>query len=186
MAGAEGRMKIHSPAAPDLSGGPGRGSLDSTPPGEPMSRRPAPRFHELDRAEAEALLARNHVGRIAFTFHDKVDIEPIHYVYADGVINCRTTHGTKLETLAHHPWVAFEVDEIEGPLNWRSVVARGTAYLAQPEGSEADVRAYQTALDRLRSVAPEIFTRDDPTPFRSVLLRIHVDGLTGRAATMEE
>lgn len=147
-----------------------------------MTQESAPRFVELERAEAEAILARNHVGRIAFTFRDKVDIEPISYVYADGVINCRTAPGTKLETLAHHPWVAFEVDEAEGPLDWRSVVAHGTAYVARPEGSAHDVQSYEQALAQLRTIDPQALTADDPVPFRGVVLRIHVDRLVGRAA----
>jgi nitroimidazol reductase NimA-like FMN-containing flavoprotein (pyridoxamine 5'-phosphate oxidase superfamily) len=51
-----------------------------------MSESTAIRFRALDQAEIESLLARNHVGRLAFTFHDHVDIEPVSYVYADGVI----------------------------------------------------------------------------------------------------
>ena len=45
-----------------------------------------PVFRELTREGCEALLAVSHVGRLAYTFHDRVDIEPIHYVYADGWI----------------------------------------------------------------------------------------------------
>lgn len=72
-----------------------------------------PTFRPLDRPEMEALLARNHVGRLAFSFHDRVDIEPIHYVYADGVLYARTSPGHKLTTLAHHRWVALEADEVD-------------------------------------------------------------------------
>lgn len=146
-----------------------------TPPG-------TPRFRELDRAETEAILARNHVGRIAFTFHDRVDIEPIHYVFADGVIVLRTSPGTKLDTLGHHPWVAFEVDEVEGLHRWRSVVVRGTAYRADPDGDDADKAAHAKAVARFREFLPEAFTADDPTAFRTVMIRIHPDRVTGRAA----
>ena len=74
----------------------------------------APRIRELARAEMEAILARNNVGRIAYAFQDRVDIEPINYVYANGWVYCRTSHGVKLEMMAHHRWVAFEVDEVRG------------------------------------------------------------------------
>ena len=68
----------------------------------------------MSQHECLALLARNQVGRLAFTFHDRVDIQPLHYVYEAGWIYGRTSQGTKLATLAHHQWVAFEVDEVEG------------------------------------------------------------------------
>lgn len=141
-----------------------------------------PTFRDLDRAEMEAILARHNVGRLAFTFRDRVDIEPIHYVYADGVINCRTAPGTKMEVLAHHPWVAFEVDEGEGVFSWRSVVAKGTAYVGEADGSEHDRQSYARAVEALRRLLPETLTAQDPVAFRSVILRIHVTELTGRAA----
>jgi nitroimidazol reductase NimA-like FMN-containing flavoprotein (pyridoxamine 5'-phosphate oxidase superfamily) len=71
-----------------------------------------PDFHVLDRAECEALLLSQQVGRLAFSFRDRVDIEPIHYVYADGYIYGRTQFGSKVTVLAHHPWIAFEVDDV--------------------------------------------------------------------------
>jgi nitroimidazol reductase NimA-like FMN-containing flavoprotein (pyridoxamine 5'-phosphate oxidase superfamily) len=88
-----------------------------------MPRTMSPTFRELSATEMHELLARNHVGRIAYSFHDRVDIEPISYVFADDAFYMRTEPGSKLATLAHAPWAAFEVDEIRGPFDWRSVVA---------------------------------------------------------------
>jgi len=84
-----------------------------------------PVFRELDRGEIEEILARNNVGRLAFSLHDRVDIEPINYVFDSGWIYGRTSHGTKLSTIAHHRWVAFEVDEVHGIFQWSSVVIKG-------------------------------------------------------------
>jgi hypothetical protein len=148
-----------------------------------MSVPTVPTFRELSRAEAEALLGRNHVGRLAFSFHDRVDIQPIHYVYAHGVINCRTASGAKLETLRHQHAVAFEVDEVAGLFDWRSVVAHGVAYVAEPEGSASDLRAYEDALAKLRSLLPETLRAGDPAAFRTTIIRIHIDDVTGRAAS---
>ncbi|MEO7042035.1 MAG: pyridoxamine 5'-phosphate oxidase family protein, partial [Gemmatimonadaceae bacterium] len=94
-----------------------------------------PRIRELSRLEIEEILARNHVGRIAFTLHDRVDIEPIHYVFDAGWIYGRTSQGTKLSTIEHHRWVAFEVDEVKELFHWRSVVIKGAFYLIDPDTS---------------------------------------------------
>lgn len=59
---------------------------------------------------------RNRVGRLAFSFRDRVDIEPLHYVFRGGWLYGRPSPGSKLQTLRHNPWVAFEVDEIDGCL----------------------------------------------------------------------
>lgn len=137
---------------------------------------------ELERDDAVALLARNHLGRLAFTFHDRVDIEPISYVYADGWLYLRTSPGTKLATVSHHPYVAFEVDEVRDRFHWRSVVVRGTIYFLDPDRGEADAADFAHAVAVLRSADAAALTEHDPAPYRRNLFRIHVDDVTGRAA----
>lgn len=138
-------------------------------------------FRNLKRHEMEALLARHHVGRLAFAFQGRVDIEPIHYVFHEGALYGRTTFGTKLTVLMHHPWVAFEVDEIRGPLDWQSVVVKGTVYFPEPGDSEQLRTAYESAVGVIRSAMPAAFTTDDPVPDRSILFRIHIHEIEGRA-----
>jgi len=148
-----------------------------------MSNRPAPTFRTLTRAECDALLARHHVGRIAFSFHDRVDVQPIGYVYEAGWIFGRTSEGHKLTTLEHNRWLAFEVDEVHGPFDWASVVVQGSFHRLDPDGSEHDQATVQRAVHLLRDVVPETFTADDPAAFRTVLFRISVGEMTGRAAS---
>jgi len=141
------------------------------------------RFDALDGAASDQLLLRNNVGRVAYTFHDRVDVEPISYVYADGFVWGRTSLGTKLLKLQHNPFVAFEVDEIESAVDWRSVVVHGTVYFLSPEGGDRERDAYQRAVELLRSVYPQVLKEDDVAPSRTVLFRIHVDSVTGRFAS---
>ena len=133
----------------------------------------------LERSEVDRLLRRNQVGRLAYSFRDRVDIAPIHYVYADGWIYGRTAPGTKLLTLAHNPWVAFEADEHESLFSWRSVVVKGRVYVL---GEDSPPEAYERALARLRALIPEALTADDPTPMRTTLFRISLDEVEGRSA----
>ncbi|HZI40305.1 MAG TPA: pyridoxamine 5'-phosphate oxidase family protein [Gemmatimonadaceae bacterium] len=151
---------------------------------EATTRR-GPTIRPLSREECDDLLERNQVGRLAFTFHDRVDIEPVHYVYADGWLHGRTSPGTKVATLLHHPWVAFEVDEVEGLFDWQSVVVHGAVYILDGDGSAADRTAYESTLSLIRELVPESLERDDPVPGRKVLFRIHVDEVTGRVSTMK-
>jgi Predicted flavin-nucleotide-binding protein len=143
-----------------------------------------PQFRELNDSESRAVLAHHHVGRLAFTLHEHVDVEPISYVLVGDWLYCRTSPGTKLLTLAHNPWVAFEVDEIDGPFDWRSVVVRGTAYFLRPD-VRGD-RSYDDAVEHLRSIDPRALTHDDLAPHRTILFRIHVNDLSGRAASTHE
>jgi nitroimidazol reductase NimA-like FMN-containing flavoprotein (pyridoxamine 5'-phosphate oxidase superfamily) len=147
-----------------------------------MTQARDPVFRELDAGEAHELLARHHVGRIAYSFHDRVDIEPISYVFADGAIYMRTSPGSKLVTLAHAPWVAFEVDEATGPFDWRSVVAHGTVYPVSDVGPQSAREAYQVAVNHLRKITPAALRDDDPAPARRFILKLHLDSVIGREA----
>ena len=137
-----------------------------------------PVFRELDAAESHALLARQRVGRIAYSYHDRVDIEPLSYVYDAGWIFARTSIGAKLSSLAHHPWCAFEVDDVQDNFDWMSVMVKGSLTLLDPVTSGA---AYARATELLAKLIPETFTPDDPTPQRSILIGIFIDTTTGRA-----
>ena len=139
-----------------------------------------PRFSRLGHEQGLALLARNHVGRLAFSFRDQVDIQPLSYVHEKEWLYGRTEIGAKLVSLSHNRWCAFEVDEVRGTFDWDSVVVRGSFEILDPEVGSID--AYHRAFDLLQEIVPEIFTRDDPSPARMILFRIHIDELTGRSA----
>jgi len=155
----------------------------SGPVRSPSRPRPTPSFRALSRAECDALLERNNVGRLAFTFHDRVDIEPVHYIYAAGWLHGRTSPGTKVATLLHHPWIAFEVDEVKGLFDWRSVIVHGVVHIPDFDGSPSDRAAYSSTLELIRQLVPEALEPDDPTPARQVLFRIHIDEVTGRESS---
>ena len=140
----------------------------------------APTFSDLHEADARALLARNHVGRLAFSYHDRVDIQPIHYVYDKEWLLGRTGVGSKLVMLAHHPWCAFEVDEVHGPFHWDSVVVHGSFTLLDPKLGSSDL--YARAVERLQQFIPGTFTDDDPAPERVIPFAVHIDELRGRCA----
>ena len=146
-----------------------------------MASGGSPSFRELTREECDTLLARNHVGRIAFSYHDHVDIEPINYVYEDGWIYGRTSDGTKLRTLAHNRWLAFETDEVRALFDWQSVVVKGALYILEAAGARSE--AHDHAIELMRRVHAEILTQGDPAPHRTVIFRIHADQVTGRAAS---
>ncbi len=129
----------------------------------------------------DAILARNAVGRLAFV-HERVDIEPVHYVYGEGVLYARTSPGAKLTTLRHNQWVAFEVDEVEGVLDWKSVVIQGSIYPVEDGETEETHAPYARALARIRELVPEALRDDDPTPDRTHLFRLHIQSITGRAS----
>jgi nitroimidazol reductase NimA-like FMN-containing flavoprotein (pyridoxamine 5'-phosphate oxidase superfamily) len=161
---------------------------------EPIVRRPAPRslpstpaqpapvFEELDYRQCNTIMDRNRVGRIAYAFQNQVDIAPVHYVRRGTWLYGRTSSGSKLTTLSHAPWVAFEVDEMEALFEWRSVIVHGAFYRLQPGGTAYDVEAWDTGVEALRELIPDTFTRGDPVPFRTEMFRISIDRMSGRSS----
>jgi hypothetical protein len=139
----------------------------------------------LSRTECEAILARHNVGRIAYARDSRVDIEPINYVYADGWIYCRTSRGVKVVTIEHQHWVAFEVDEVDGLFDWRSVVVRGGVYFLNADSPLADEHSFAHGVELLRNLVPGTVTAHDPVAFRRLVMRIHLDEVTGRAAVSQ-
>ena len=148
-----------------------------------MASTDDPKFTELSRTDAVALLQRNHVGRVAFAFHDRVDIEPISYVFDESWVYGRTSPGAKLTTVQHFRWIAFEVDEIEDRFNWRSVVVHGAIYLLERSERDPARAEYAHALDVIRSLDANALSPSDPAPHRTQLFRMHADEIVGRAAS---
>ena len=145
-----------------------------------MTTITTPQFRDLTTKESQLLLASQHVGRLAFTQHDRVDIEPINYVIDGEWIFGRTSKGTKLATLLHHPWCAFETDEVRDLFDWSSVVVKGTFYLLDPEIGSPDT--YRRAEQLLGALVPGTFSAKDPTPHRDVVFGIFIREISGRTA----
>ncbi len=144
---------------------------------------PRPRIRELDRETCEHILARNRVGRLAYTRGNRVDIEPLHYVYHAGWLYGRTSHGAKLQATGYEWWpVAFEVDEVEDVFRWRSVVVHGGFYALDEHGPDGEGAQWREGLRLLRQIIPESLAEGDPVPHRRVIFRIAVQEMTGREA----
>ena len=143
----------------------------------------APVFRAMRPAACEALLRRHVVGRLAFSFRDRVDIVPIHYVLDGDWLFARTSRGAKMTTMRHSPYVAFEVDEVDGIFDWRSVVVHGTMYEITPGVRGAEGERWRRGIAALRKLIPKTATEGDPVPFRSIVFGVHIDSMTGRSSS---
>jgi hypothetical protein len=54
--------------------------------------------------------------------------------------------------------------------------------LEATSGTEAERREYDAAVAALRAALPGAFSAADPVPQRNVVMRLHIDRVTGRAA----
>ncbi len=139
-------------------------------------------IRELTRDQSLALLARHHIGHVGISFHDILRVEIAAYVYADDWIYARMELGDELTTVQHHPWGAFEVDEVESIYDWRSVEVRGAVQFLSSESHGRDWFEFANAVRLMRQVVPQVLTANDPLPQRSQIVRLHIDDIRGRAA----
>jgi len=144
-----------------------------------MTSSGKPIIRELNGDEAQSLLVRNNVGRIAFALHDRIDMEPMHYVYEAPWIFGRTSPGAKLLTLAHNQWCAFETDDVRGLFDWESVVVKGPF---SPHGSPFATWDHDQAIAAIRRLVPDALTEADPMPHRDIIFGIHASEISGRSS----
>lgn len=145
------------------------------------------RTNALSAEECAGLLQRHRVGRLAFTFRDRVDIRPLGYVYREGWLFGRTALGAKTETLLHNRWVAFQVDEVTDLWNWSSVVVHGAFHLLTPSsahGEEAQVR--RRAVEALEEAFPGVFSSSDPGRHRTLVFGISIQDISGVEGSLAE
>lgn len=130
----------------------------------------------LDAAAIEEVLGRQRIGRLGISSADRVFIIPVAYGY-DGVHVYIHSHvgrfgGHKVRLMRFRPTVCLEVEEIESPLKWRTVLVHG-AYeeLTSPAEREAALAAIvaQGGEPAPLSVAPYVGGPDEIVLFRIVI-----------------
>jgi nitroimidazol reductase NimA-like FMN-containing flavoprotein (pyridoxamine 5'-phosphate oxidase superfamily)/osmotically-inducible protein OsmY len=138
----------------------------------------APLFDELSVEDCERLLERTHVGRLAFALRDVVEVVPLGYHFEKGWIYGRTSPGGKLATIERNRRVAFEIDEVTGPLEWKSVIVHGSFYLLDPASGDE-------TRTKLARIFPDAFSDADPVSFRNQFFGISIEEISGRMAKPE-
>jgi uncharacterized protein len=142
-----------------------------------------PQTRELDERDIRALLARNHVARIAFSLGGAVEIRPIHYVFQGGYVYGRA-EGQELPEMGREPVrVAFEVDEVRSVFRWRSVTGNGQLEVLDPAGRPEE---WEQAVCMLRRLVRDAFREEDPLPHLAVVFRIRLEQVSGMALSPVE
>jgi len=126
---------------------------------------------QLDQTECWRLLEHAHLGRLATSAGERVEIFPVNYLVRDASILFRSAAGTKLDELTKRPEVAFEIDGEDSRWHW-SVVVHGTAEMLD---GDAEI---------LRSGVLELVSWSPTDKFNYV--RLTPDFVTGRRIDRHE
>ena len=128
----------------------------------------------LSPEEIEAILRRHRVGRIACSANDRPYVVPITYAYDGSYVYGYSTVGRKIDVMREQPLVCFEVDEVDGPASWRSVIAEGVYEEVTAHG------ARQEALARLTRPSGNAVPRSPNAANRIVVFRLRLTEKSGR------
>ncbi len=136
---------------------------------------------EMGAQDVHALLKRADYGHLGCARDNRPYVMPIHYAYEDPDIYIFTTEGMKTEFIAANPEVCLQVEEVDGPTDWKSVIATGKAErLTDQEEIE---RAMQSITKNNPTLTPALNKMcSDPRGRAShiTLYRIHPDIISGR------
>ena len=136
---------------------------------------------EMTREEMVALLTRRNFGHLGCTRDNHPYVVPMNYAYDESGLYFLTTDGTKTEYIAANREVCFQVEEVEGPQSWRSVMLIGRA--ERLEKAEETERAMRIIAARNPTLAPALSdTRIGAwrRPSKISLYRVRPEALYGR------
>lgn len=95
---------------------------------------------ELSVLEIEALLHNEVIARIGCHTDGHTYVVPVTYAYDGEAIFGYSPEGLKLTMMRENPKVCVEVDHIDDPATWRSVIAHGTFQELSGAAAEEAIR----------------------------------------------
>lgn len=109
---------------------------------------------EMGQKEIHDFLQQVGYGHLGFMHEGKPYVMPMHYYLQEKDIYLFTTEGMKTHDIEANPEVCLQVEEIHGPLHWRSVIVAGRAERLT-EQQDID-RAMQFIKERNPALSPAI------------------------------
>lgn len=136
---------------------------------------------EMSSKEINELLHQVGYGHLGCVHEGKPYVMPMYYYLEEEDIYLFTTVGMKTHDIDTNPEICLQVEEIHGPLHWRSVIVNGRASRLT-ESREID-RAMHFIKERNTTLSPAINRTWIDAEGRSeaiAIYRIHESEISGR------
>ncbi|MBD2682828.1 MULTISPECIES: pyridoxamine 5'-phosphate oxidase family protein [Nostoc] len=136
---------------------------------------------EMSSKEIHELLHQVGYGHLGCIHEGKPYVMPMYYYLENSDIYLFTTVGMKTHDIDANPEICLQVEEINGPLHWRSVIVNGRASRLT-EHSDID-RAMNLIKERNTTLSPAINRTWIDAEGRSeaiAIYRIHESEISGR------
>jgi len=132
----------------------------------------------LSEGESRALLRGSRLARLGCIAEGYPYVVPVNYVFDGESFLIHSLPGRKIEALRADPRACLQVDEIEGLLSWKSVLAYGI-YQEITNAAERE-RAMICLLSLFPELTPvESLIATDAAAPTPVVFRIRVERVTG-------
>lgn len=139
------------------------------------------KVEDMSPAEMHALLQRESFGHLGCARDDRPYVVPMHYAYDGKELYFFTTQGMKTHYIDANPQVCLQVEEIQDPTHWRSVMVVGKA--SEITNHDEMQRAMKFITERNPSLTPAISATQVDSMGRAVdiaLYRITPEVMDGR------
>lgn len=136
---------------------------------------------EMNSKEIHELLHQVGYGHLGCIHEGKPYVMPMYYYLEEEDIYLFTTVGMKTHDIDANPEICLQVEEIHGPLHWRSVIVNGRASRLT-EDSDID-RAMHSIKERNTTLSPALNRTWIDAEGRSeaiAIYRIHESEISGR------
>jgi len=141
---------------------------------------------ELSPDQIESLLSSEVIGRIGCSANGITYVVPVTYAYDGKYIYAHSKEGMKIQMMRQNPLVCFEVDRMENPANWQSVILWGKFFELKGDDQKLGL---QKLIHRLGTFTrsetsipahnPE-GSQNDEGPYKAIIFRIEVKEKSGR------
>ncbi|MEP7274344.1 MAG: pyridoxamine 5'-phosphate oxidase family protein [Acidobacteriota bacterium] len=135
---------------------------------------------EMTKDEAKNLLAQQNLGRLGCIAEGEAYVVPVHYHFDGEDIYLHSLPGRKLSALRTHNRACLQVDSIQDPWQWRSVIAYGQYQeIADPKLREQSLISILRHVPDMTPVESKMSTRGDEV----VVFRLRLEQITGVSET---
>lgn len=144
------------------------------------------RTRVLSDTETREVLAGLHLGRLAYVEGSRIEIRPVGYAFDGEWLFGRMGPGSKVQALLHHRWVTFQVDAVQSPWSWRSILVHGALHFLDGGGGAEVERVRGRALEALAAAVPGLGSAEDPGRFRGLIFGITPQEVSGLEGYLDE
>lgn len=144
-------------------------------------------LQEMREADCYKVINKQFIGRLATCAEGQSYIVPVQYAVSQGLIYSFSMPGRKIDNMRDNPKVCLQVDEIQDPRRWKSVIIEGR--FAELQNADGRQRAWEVLQRRSNWWEPGAFQPRTsgmaPGGGQHLFYTISIDRMSGRQTVVD-